>query len=221
LSAELAALGRVLADPQHPIVAIVGGSKVSTKLEVLEVLAEKVDCLIVGGAIANTFLAASGIDVGKSLFEPELVKTAANLLARANIPVPIDVVVAPEMSETSDAVVKDVADIGGDDMVLDIGPETAAVMGEIIAGAATILWNGPVGAFEIPAFAEGTRELAHSIAANSEFSVAGGGDTLAAIDQFGIRDKVSYISTGGGAFLEFVEGKQLPAIEVLKARGKI
>ncbi len=221
LSAELAALGRVLADPQHPIVAIVGGSKVSTKLEVLEVLAEKVDCLIVGGAIANTFLAASGIDVGKSLFEPELVKTAANLLARANIPVPIDVVVAPEMSETSDAVVKDVADIGGDDMVLDIGPETAAVMGEIIAGAATILWNGPVGAFEIPAFAEGTRELAHSIAANCEFSVAGGGDTLAAIDQFGIRDKVSYISTGGGAFLEFVEGKQLPAIEVLKARGKI
>jgi len=219
LSAELAALGRALADPRHPIVAIVGGSKVSTKLEVLEVLAEKVDCLIAGGAIANTFLVASGIDVGKSLFEPELVETAASLLSRVNIPIPTDVAVAPELSESSNAQVKKVADISEFDMVLDIGPETSGVIDKIIADAATILWNGPVGAFEIQAFAGGTERLAHSIAGSEGFSVAGGGDTLAAIDQFGIRDKVSYISTGGGAFLEFVEGKQLPAIEVLEARG--
>ncbi len=219
LSAELAALGRALADPRHPIVAIVGGSKVSTKLEVLEVLAEKVDCLIAGGAIANTFLAASGIDVGKSLFEPELVETAASLLSRVNIPIPTDVAVAPELSESSNAQVKKVADISEFDMVLDIGPETSGVIDKIIADAATILWNGPVGAFEIQAFAGGTERLAHSIAGSEGFSVAGGGDTLAAIDQFGIRDRISYISTGGGAFLEFVEGKQLPAIEVLEARG--
>ena len=219
LSAELAALGRALADPRHPIVAIVGGSKVSTKLEVLEVLAEKVDCLIAGGAIANTFLAASGIDVGKSLFEPELVETAASLPSRVNIPIPTDVVVAPELSESSNAQVKKVADISEFDMVLDIGPETSGVIDKIIADAATILWNGPVGAFEIQAFAGGTERLAHSIAGSEGFSVAGGGDTLAAIDQFGIRDRISYISTGGGAFLEFVEGKQLPAIEVLEARG--
>tara|TARA_B100000959_G_C14987085_1_gene626108 strand:+ start:1231 stop:2397 length:1167 start_codon:yes stop_codon:yes gene_type:complete len=219
LSAELAALGRALADPRHPIVAIVGGSKVSTKLEVLEVLAEKVDCLIAGGAIANTFLVASGIDVGKSLFEPELVETAASLLSRVNIPIPTDVAVAPELSESSNAQVKKVADISEFDMVLDIGPETSGVIDKIIADAATILWNGPVGAFEIQAFAGGTERLAHSIAGSEGFSVAGGGDTLAAIDQFGIRDRISYISTGGGAFLEFVEGKQLPAIEVLEARG--
>ncbi|MCZ6503845.1 MAG: phosphoglycerate kinase, partial [Gammaproteobacteria bacterium] len=219
LSAELAALEKALASPAHPIVAIVGGNKVSNKLKVLDALAEKVDSLIVGGGIANTFLAATGINVGKSLFDPELLQTAAGLLSRVNIPVPTDVVVARDMTDASVAVVKAVADIGEADMVLDIGPVTSTAIGEIIADAATIIWNGPVGVFEIPQFASGTRELALSIARNEGFSLAGGGDTLAAIDQFGIRDQVSYISTGGGAFLEFVEGKQLPAVAVLEACG--
>ena len=217
LSAELAALGKALADPARPIVAIVGGSKVSTKIKVLDALAEKVDSLIVGGAVANTFLAASGIDIGKSLFEPELLETAASLLSRVNIPIPTDVVVAYDMTDAGVAVVKAVADINESELVLDIGPETSRAIGEIIADAATIIWNGPVGAFEIPRFASGTRELALSIARNEGFSLAGGGDTLAAIEQFGIRDQVSYISTGGGAFLEFVEGKTLPAVAVLEA----
>ncbi len=219
LSAELAALDTALANPAHPIVAIVGGSKVSTKLEVLDVLAGKVDSLIVGGGIANTFLAATGINVGKSLFDPDLLETAAGLLSKANIPVPTDVVVAHNMTDASVAVVKAVADIDEVDMVLDIGPETSRAISEIIADAATIIWNGPVGVFEIPQFASGTRELALSIARNEGFSLAGGGDTLAAIDQFGIRDQVSYISTGGGAFLEFVEGRQLPAVAALEACG--
>ena len=217
LTAELAALGKALADPAHPIVAIVGGSKVSTKLKVLDALAGKADSLIIGGAIANTFLAATGINVGKSLFDPNLLKTAAGLLSRVNIPVPTDVVVATDMTEASDAVIKVVADIDETDMVLDIGPETSRAIGKLIADAATIIWNGPVGVFEMPQFAAGTRELALSIAGNEGFSLAGGGDTLAAIDQFGIRDKVSYISTGGGAFLEFVEGKTLPAVAMLEA----
>lgn len=217
LTAELAALGKALADPAHPIVAIVGGSKVSTKFKVLDALAGKADSLIVGGAIANTFLAATGINVGKSLFDPNLLKTAAGLLSRVNIPVPTDVVVATDMTDASDAVIKAVADIDETDMVLDIGPETSRTIGKLIADAATIIWNGPVGVFEMPQFAAGTRELALSIAGNEGFSLAGGGDTLAAIDQFGIRDKVSYISTGGGAFLEFVEGKTLPAVAMLEA----
>lgn len=217
LTAELAALGKALANPAHPIVAIVGGSKVSTKFKVLDALAEKADSLIVGGAIANTFLAATGINVGKSQFDPNLLKTAAGLLSRVNIPVPTDVVVATDMTDASDAVIKAVADIDETDMVLDIGPETSRTIGKLIADAATIIWNGPVGVFEMPQFAAGTRELALSIAANEGFSLAGGGDTLAAIDQFGIRDKVSYISTGGGAFLEFVEGRTLPAVAMLEA----
>ncbi|MCH7742024.1 MAG: phosphoglycerate kinase [Proteobacteria bacterium] len=217
LTAELAALGKALADPAHPIVAIVGGSKVSTKFKVLDALAGKADSLIVGGAIANTFLAATGINVGKSQFDPNLLKTAAGLLSRVNIPVPTDVVVATDMTDASDAVIKAVADIDETDMVLDIGPETSRTIGKLIADAATIIWNGPVGVFEMPQFAAGTRELALSIAGNEGFSLAGGGDTLAAIDQFGIRDKVSYISTGGGAFLEFVEGKTLPAVAMLEA----
>lgn len=217
LTAELAALGKALANPAHPIVVIVGGSKVSTKFKALDALAGKADSLIVGGAIANTFLAATGINVGKSQFDPNLLKTAAGLLSRVNIPVPTDVVVATDMTDASDAVIKAVADIDENDMVLDIGPETSRTIGKLIADAATIIWNGPVGVFEMPQFAAGTRELALSIAGNEGFSLAGGGDTLAAIDQFGIRDKVSYISTGGGAFLEFVEGKTLPAVAMLEA----
>ena len=217
LTAELAALGKALANPAHPIVVIVGGSKVSTKFKALDALAGKADSLIVGGAIANTFLAATGITVGKSQFDPNLLKTAAGLLSRVNIPVPTDVVVATDMTDASDAVIKAVADIDETDMVLDIGPETSRTIGKLIADAATIIWNGPVGVFEMPQFAAGTRELALSIAGNEGFSLAGGGDTLAAIDQFGIRDKVSYISTGGGAFLEFVEGKTLPAVAMLEA----
>ena len=217
LTAELAALGKALANPAHPIVVIVGGSKVSTKFKALDALAGKADSLIVGGAIANTFLAATGINVGKSQFDPNLLKTAAGLLSRVNIPVPTDVVVATDMTDASDAVIKAVADIDETDMVLDIGPETSRTIGKLIADAATIIWNGPVGVFEMPQFAAGTRELALSIAGNEGFSLAGGGDTLAAIDQFGIRDKVSYISTGGGAFLEFVEGKTLPAVAMLEA----
>lgn len=219
LISELGALERALSNPQHPVVAVVGGSKVSSKLEVLDVLSEKVDSLIVGGGIANTFLAACGVRVGQSLFEPDLVDLAVKLLGRVNISVPTDVVVAKEMSAAAEARIKSVDDIDESEMILDIGPDTSKVIGEIVSAASTIIWNGPLGVFEIPQFSEGTRKLASSIAASSGFSLAGGGDTLAAIDQFGIREQVSYISTGGGAFLEFVEGKSLPAVAVLEMRG--
>ena len=218
LSAELDALGRALAAPEAQVLAIVGGSKVSTKLEVLNALADRVDHLVVGGGIANTFIAATGNDVGKSLYEPDLVDTARALLDKVNIPVPTDVVVATEMNDTAASTVKPVNEVSADEMVLDIGPDSAAAIAALVAGARTIIWNGPVGVFEIDAFAGGTRALSEAIAANAGFSIAGGGDTLAAIDQFGITDQVSYISTGGGAFLEFVEGKQLPAVVALEAR---
>ncbi len=218
LAAELDALGRALQAPESPVVAIVGGSKVSTKLEVLNALADKVDHLVVGGGIANTFLAAAGNNVGKSLYEADLVDTAKDLLEKVNIPVPIDVVVATEMSETAQATIKSAAEIGDDEMVLDLGPESAAAIAAIVKGARTIIWNGPVGVFEMAPFAEGTRVLSEAIAASAGFSIAGGGDTLAAIDQYGVKADISYISTGGGAFLEFVEGKTLPAVAALQAR---
>jgi phosphoglycerate kinase len=215
---ELEALGKALDKPERPIVAIVGGAKVSSKLEVLVALSEKVDGLIVGGGIANTFLAASGVNVGRSLVELDLVGIARDLLEKVDIPIPTDVVVAKEMNQAARATIKQVQDIEDSDMILDVGPDTSARMSEIIASAKTIVWNGPLGVFEIAQFSEGTRKLAFDIANNRGFSIAGGGDTLAAIDQFGIREKVSYISTGGGAFLEFVEGKKLPAVAVLEER---
>jgi phosphoglycerate kinase len=217
--AELDALGRVLLAPKGPIVAIVGGSKVSSKLEVLDALSAKVDTLIVGGGIANTFIAAQGFEVGASLYEANLVATARKLMDRVNVPVPTDVVVADGFDQPETAVIVEADSIGKAQMVLDIGPKSQAAIAAIIASAGTIIWNGPVGVFEQPAFAGGTRSLAEAIAQNTGFSIAGGGDTLAAIDQFGITDKVSYISTGGGAFLEFVEGKVLPAVAVLESRG--
>jgi len=224
LSAELAALGKALKDPQRPVVAIVGGSKVSTKLTVLEALADIVDQLIGGGGIANTFIAAAGHNVGKSLYESDMVGMARSLAAneddRADIPVTLDVVVADEFSADAKATIKPVDEVGDDDLILDIGPETIGEFARIIEAAGTIIWNGPVGVFEIPQFGEGTRALAQAIAASSAFSVAGGGDTLAAIDQYGVADDISYISTGGGAFLEFVEGKTLPAVAVLEQRVK-
>ena len=223
LSAELAALGKALEDPARPFVAIVGGSKVSTKLTVLGALAEIVDTLIVGGGIANTFIAAAGQNVGKSLHEPDMLATASDLAAndadRADIPVPSDVVVATEFSADARAEVKSVDAVLDDELILDIGPQTAARFAEIIAGAGTIIWNGPVGVFEFDAFGDGTRALAEAIAASPGFSVAGGGDTLAAIDKYEVADRISYISTGGGAFLEFVEGKTLPAVAILESRG--
>ncbi len=223
LSAELAALGKALKDPARPLVAIVGGSKVSTKLTVLGALADIVDTLIVGGGIANTFIAAAGQNVGKSLHEPDMLDTARDLAAnktdRADIPVPSDVVVATDFAADATAVIKSVDAVLDDELILDIGPQTAARFAEIIAGAGTIIWNGPVGVFEFDAFGDGTRTLAEAIAASSGFSVAGGGDTLAAIDKYGVADQISYISTGGGAFLEFVEGKTLPAVAMLESRG--
>lgn len=219
LAAELDALARALAQPERPMIAIVGGSKVSTKLEVLDALAAKVDTLIVGGGIANTFLAAAGKEIGRSLSEPDLVDTAAALLSRVNVPLPIDVVVATALNETATAVIRPADEVRPEEMILDIGPETAAMMCEMIGAAKTILWNGPVGVFEFPQFAAGTRALAEAIADSGAFSLAGGGDTLAAIDQFNLAEKMSYISTGGGAFLEFVEGKTLPAVAVLEERG--
>ena len=222
LAAELEALGKALDDPARPFVAIVGGSKVSTKLTVLDALAGLVDTLIVGGGIANTFIAADGNDVGKSLHEPDMVDTASKLATagegRANIPVPSDVVVATEFSADAEPVLKDCGDVGSDEMILDIGPQTAQQFAEVINKAGTIIWNGPVGVFEFDAFGEGTRALAEAIADSDAFSVAGGGDTLAAIDKYGVRDRISYISTGGGAFLEFVEGKKLPAVAMLEKR---
>ena len=223
LVAELEALGTALKEPARPFVAIVGGSKVSTKLTVLDALADVVDCLIVGGGIANTFIAAAGHGVGKSLYEPDMLDTARDLAAndfdRAEIPVPDDVVVADEFSADAVATTKGVADVTDSEFILDIGPETAQRFAEILAGAGTIIWNGPVGVFEFDQFGSGTKVLAEAIAASNAFSVAGGGDTLAAIDKYGVADKISYISTGGGAFLEFVEGKTLPAVAMLEKRG--
>ena len=222
LVAELEALATALDNPARPFVAIVGGSKVSTKLTVLDALTDVVDCLIVGGGIANTFIAAAGHDVGKSLYEANMLDVARELAAnrndRAEIPVLTDVVVAKSLAADADALVKAVDEIAADELILDIGPETARRFADIIAGAGTIIWNGPVGVFEFDQFGLGTKLLADAIAAGDAYSVAGGGDTLAAIDKYGIADKISYISTGGGAFLEFVEGKQLPAVAILEKR---
>ena len=218
LAGELSALELALSNPARPMVAIVGGSKVSTKLTVLETLSDKVDQLVVGGGIANTFLAANGNDVGKSLCEHDLIPVAQALLHKVSIPLPADVVTAKAFSEDAEAHLKFASDVTEDDMIFDIGPEAAKQVAEIIAGAGTILWNGPLGVFEFEQFASGTRAVAEAIADSNAFSLAGGGDTLAAIDQFDIADKVSYISTGGGAFLEYVEGKTLPAVAMLELR---
>ncbi|MBJ6978587.1 phosphoglycerate kinase [Luteimonas sp. MC1895] len=224
LMAELDALGKALEEPARPMLAIVAGSKVSTKLELLSSLVGKVDQLIVGGGIANTFIAAAGHGVGKSLYEADLVDTAKQIIADArargaDIPVPTDVVVATAFAADAEATVKPVDAIGQDDLVLDIGPETAQRYAAMIASAGTVVWNGPVGVFEFDAFGKGTETLARAIAASKAFSIAGGGDTLAAVDKYGIADGVSYISTGGGAFLEFLEGKELPAVAALEQRG--
>ena len=218
LAAELLALKSALAQPARPMLAIVGGSKVSTKLAVLEQLANTCDSLIVGGGIANTFLAAAGYPVGRSLHEPDLIDTARELMQKSHIPLPLDVVVAKDFSENAEATLKLASDVAEDDMILDVGPQSAAAMVEQLKHAQTILWNGPVGVFEFESFSYGTAELAKGVAASNAFSLAGGGDTLAAIDQFGISDRVSYISTGGGAFLEYVEGKILPAVAILEER---
>ncbi len=223
LAAELDALGRALKEPARPLVAIVAGSKVSTKLTVLATLSQKVDQLIVGGGIANTFLLAAGKKIGKSLAEPDLVPEARKIIeaARArggNVPIPVDVVVGKAFSETAAATLKSVDDVDDDDMIFDIGPKTAAQLAEILKKAGTIVWNGPVGVFEFDQFAEGTRTLALAIAESPAFSIAGGGDTLAAVSKYHIADRVSYISTGGGAFLEFLEGRELPAVRILESR---
>lgn len=217
---ELDALQRAIANPAHPIVAIVGGSKVSTKLEVLDALSDKVDSLIVGGGIANTFIAAQGHEVGKSLCEMGLLDSARALMNKVEIPIPTDVVVADGIDQPDTAETKLVSEINRDQMILDIGPKSQQVIGEVLKNAKTIIWNGPVGVFEEAAFASGTEQLAKQIAENKGFSIAGGGDTLAAIDKYGVSADISYISTGGGAFLEFVEGKVLPAVAILEARAK-
>jgi phosphoglycerate kinase len=223
LMAELDALDKALADPARPLLAIVAGSKVSTKLELLSSLVGKVDQLIVGGGIANTFIAAAGHSVGKSLVEMDLLDTARQIVADAQargaaIPLPTDVVVAPAFAADAPATVKAVDQVGSEDMILDIGPDTAAAYAQLIAKAGTVVWNGPVGVFEFDAFGKGTQAMARAIAASSAFSIAGGGDTLAAVDKYDIANEVSYISTGGGAFLEFLEGKTLPAVAALTAR---
>ncbi|MDZ3797380.1 MAG: phosphoglycerate kinase [Xanthomonadales bacterium] len=225
LMAELDALDKALAAPARPLLAIVAGSKVSTKLELLTSLVGKVDQLIVGGGIANTFLAAVGHPVGKSLYEADLVDTARQIMADAQargaaIPLPEDVVVATTFSADAPATIRPVAEVAADDLILDIGPRTAARYAQLIGAAGTVVWNGPVGVFEFDAFAGGTEAVARAIAGSSAFSIAGGGDTLAAVDKYGIADQVSYISTGGGAFLEFLEGKTLPAVAALQARAK-
>jgi phosphoglycerate kinase len=220
LSAELSALEKALANPARPMVAIVGGSKVSTKLEVLETLSDKVDQLIVGGGIANTFLAASGKPVGKSLYEESLIPKAKALMEKCDIPVPTDVVVGTEFSETAQATLKSADDVTADDMIFDIGPQTAETLAAMLKDAKTIIWNGPVGVFEFDQFGDGTKALSLAIADSEGFSIAGGGDTLAAVDKYDITEKVSYISTGGGAFLEYVEGKVLPAVAILEERAK-
>lgn len=223
LMAELDALGKALDNPKRPMVAIVGGSKVSTKLTLLEQLIDKVDQLVVGGGIANTFIAAAGYSIGKSLYEADLVDTAKQLIHQAQqrgaeIPIPVDVVCAKEFSDTATAEVKAVDQIADDDLVLDIGPQTAEYLASVMKKAGTIVWNGPVGVFEIKQFSEGTRVLGEAIAKSAAFSIAGGGDTVAAIEALNITDQVSYISTGGGAFLEFLEGKVLPAVDILQQR---
>ena len=223
LAAELDALGKALGQPARPLLAIVAGSKVSSKLSILQSLAGKVDNLVVGGGIANTFMKAVGLNIGKSLVENDLVNEAKSIIdmmsARgASVPIPVDVVCAKEFSPTATATVKDVADVSDDDMILDIGPKTAAMLAEQVSKAGTIVWNGPVGVFEFDQFAEGTKTLALAIAASQGFSIAGGGDTLAAIAKYNIGEKIGYISTGGGAFLEFLEGKTLPAVEILLQR---
>ena len=225
LSGELAALGKALDNPARPMVAIVGGSKVSTKLTVLESLSKVVDQLIVGGGIANTFIAAAGHNVGKSLYEADLIETCNKLTAEAkgrggDIPVPNDVVCGKEFSETADATLKAASDVVDDDMIFDIGPDSSAELAVILKTAGTIVWNGPVGVFEFDQFGEGTKAIAMAIAESDAFSIAGGGDTLAAVSKYNISNDVSYISTGGGAFLEFLEGKQLPAVVMLESRGR-
>ncbi len=225
LVAELEALGRAMHKPARPLVAVVGGSKVSTKLSVLENLLGKVDQLVVGGGIANTFLAAAGHPVGKSLHEPDMIDVAKKLLADAakrgvGLPLPTDVVVATEFSATAKATQRAASEVRADEMILDVGPKTAAVIAGIVQKAGTVIWNGPLGVFEFDAFGEGTRVLAQAIARSRAFSIAGGGDTLAAIERYGIEGDISYISTGGGAFLEFVEGKTLPAVAALERRGE-
>ena len=223
LAAEMDAITKALAHPRHPLVAIVAGSKVSTKLTILESLASKVDQLIVGGGIANTFMLAAGLKIGKSLAEHDLVDKARAVMdamkaRNAAVPIPIDVVTAKAFSADAKATVKLAADVADDDLILDIGPETAALLATQLKAAGTIVWNGPVGVFEFPAFENGTKVIAHAIADSSAFSIAGGGDTLAAIAKYGIEDKIDYISTGGGAFLEVLEGKTLPAFEILQKR---
>ncbi|MEL0635159.1 MULTISPECIES: phosphoglycerate kinase [Marinomonas] len=220
LVTELEALEKALANPAHPMAAIVGGSKVSTKLTVLETLSDKVDQLIVGGGIANTFLAAAGFPVGKSLYEEDLIPQAKALMAKTSIPLPEDVVVATAFSPDAEAIIKDAKDVGPDDMILDIGPKAAAAFAALLENSKTIIWNGPVGVFEFDQFGSGTKALAMAIAKSEGFSIAGGGDTLAAVDKYDITDHVSYISTGGGAFLEFVEGKVLPAVAMLESRAQ-
>lgn len=216
LAVELDALDKALKNPERPMLAIVGGAKVSSKLQVLESLAQKTDQLIVGGGIANTFLLAAGYPVGKSLVEEDLVETAKALMAKTSIPLPIDVVVAKAFSADAHAVIKNIADVEGDDMILDIGPKTIVNLERIIAGMKTIIWNGPVGVFEFDAFANGTKAIAEAVATNQGFSIAGGGETIQAIDKFGVTSQISYISTGGGAFLEFVQGDILPAVAILE-----
>ncbi|OUL57763.1 phosphoglycerate kinase [Pseudoalteromonas ulvae] len=225
LAAELEALGKALDNPARPLVAIVGGSKVSTKLTVLDSLSKIVDQLVTGGGIANTFIAAAGHPVGKSLYEADLIDEANKLTADAkanngDIPVPTDVVVGSEFSESAVATLKDVSEVTADDMIFDIGPDSAKQLATIIKNAGTVVWNGPVGVFEFDQFGNGTQAIANAIAESNAFSIAGGGDTLAAIDKYGVADKISYISTGGGAFLEFLEGKQLPAVAMLESRAK-
>lgn len=225
LAAELDALEKALQEPQRPMVAIVGGSKVSTKLTLLEQLIDKVDQLVVGGGIANTFIAAAGYPVGKSLYEADLVDVAKQLIQTAkqrgaDIPIPTDVVCAKEFSDTATAQIKAVSEVADDDMILDVGPDTAAYLSSLMQAAGTIVWNGPVGVFEIPQFAQATSTLSHAIASSQAFSIAGGGDTVAAIDKFNVAEDISYISTGGGAFLEFLEGKLLPAVEILQQRAQ-
>ena len=224
LVAELEALASALENPRRPLIAIVGGAKVSTKLEVLKSLCGKVDRLILGGGIANTVLAAAGMPVGRSLHERDMVDFAAELLTGkfggAQIPLPVDVVVAAELTPEARGQVKKVGDVGGEEMILDVGPETAELYAEQLGRAGTIVWNGPLGVFEHPEFAAGTRRVAMAVADSDAFSIAGGGDTLAAVEQFGVSDKISYISTGGGAFLEFLEGKTLPAVAVLEERAR-
>lgn len=223
LAAELDALGKALHQPARPMLAIVAGSKVSSKLSILKTLADKVDGLIVGGGIANTFMLAAGLNIGKSLAEADLLEEARSIMAMmatrgASVPIPVDVVCAKEFSATAVATIKDVKDVADDDMILDIGPKTAAMLAQQLASAGTIVWNGPVGVFEFDQFGAGTKTLALAIAGSTAFSIAGGGDTLAAIAKYGITDKIGYISTGGGAFLEFLEGKTLPAVEILMQR---